>query len=62
MSEPRIYTPAECGQTGAQAPTLRHAACVRCGGYLQGSREFVGVCLNCEEGRGWAVQAVAGRP
>jgi hypothetical protein len=32
-----------------------HTKCTRCGGYLQGTREVVGICLNCEEHRGWAV-------
>jgi hypothetical protein len=57
----RAYSPAEVKPL-PRTPTRRHRACTQCGGYLQGSREFVGVCLNCAEGRGWVVQQVADAP
>jgi hypothetical protein len=55
----RVYTPAEVAHLlPAPAPAPRHAACTECGGYLQGTREAGGVCLNCSDGRGWALQSV----
>lgn len=70
MSEPRVRTPAEVGQqhsvggviVNAAPPTPRHDACTQCGGFLQGSREYLGVCMNCEFGKGWVVQQVAKKP
>lgn len=56
----RVYSPAEVGAQRPEDPP-HHRACTICGGHLQGSREVVGVCLNCEEGRGWVVQQVGGQ-
>lgn len=55
----RVYSPAEVDAVPPADPP-HHRACTQCGGYLQGSREVVGRCLNCEEGRGWVVQQVGG--
>lgn len=53
----RVYSPAEVGASPPERPP-RHRACTRCGGYLQGTLEVVGICLNCAEGRGWVIQHV----
>lgn len=55
----RVYSPEEVGAR-ISPPEPRHAACGTCGGYLQGTREILGSCLNCAEGRGWATQPVVG--
>lgn len=57
----RVYSPLEV-RALRPFPAPHHRACTQCGGYLQGTREQVGVCLNCAEGRGWIVQQVADAP
>lgn len=46
----------------APPPTPPYRACTQCGGYLQGSRGHVGICLNCSDGRGWVVQQAERKP
>lgn len=65
----RIYKPRDWrkqfggpGYPPGLEPPTPHRACTQCGGYLQGTREIVGICLNCSDGRGWVVHQVEKEP